>query len=417
MSASSGGEPAMLSHDEIVREWSNKPLSLIVARSVMKLAEDRVAETPQIVVDFETQGLLRRFPDGSLYLTTWDASESFYKQVLQRSGGFAQSTYRSLAAFAPARFLLAYPYKLFDQAEVVGFGVGNSYAVRPAPSEFNLQSLALSICFKRRANDEVRKGYAALVLDWFASVRERGIFGEGPMAHLSSELSFQGLVAQFRVDASLSGQHTLNWFILKALEFAMEVSTLTRITIAEEEYLDKITLGGRVGKVISLALDPNDRRNDDLGQQEPDVEDPVGHVLSNERILPKDCVPLKEPVGKLSLFKRPRDEWDNWKVEVHFTVSPGSAQRKIFREIINAWKTVGEFGAFGADISIILRDCTLMRKKDLHFSRLIWVVRTQKLHFLYCSDYWKASMTPCSQLRQSSLVEARRAEGKCNATN
>src|SRR5437667_346211 len=60
LSASSAGEPVMLSHDEFVREWADKPLSLIVARSVMRLAEDKVAETPQIVADFETQGLLRR---------------------------------------------------------------------------------------------------------------------------------------------------------------------------------------------------------------------------------------------------------------------------------------------------------------------------------------------------------------------
>src|SRR6266853_5454262 len=141
MSASSGGEPVMLSHDEFVREWSDKPLSLIVARSVMRLAEDKVADTAQIVANFETQGLLRRFPDGSVYLTTWDASERFYGQVLQPCGGFVQSTYRSLAAFAPTRFLLAYPYKLSEQAGVVGFGLGNSANVRPAPSEFNLQSL------------------------------------------------------------------------------------------------------------------------------------------------------------------------------------------------------------------------------------------------------------------------------------
>ena len=343
LSASSAGEPVMLSHDEFVREWADKPLSLIVARSVMRLAEDKVAETPQIVADFETQGLLRRFPDGSVYVTPWDVSKRFYGQVLQRCGGFVQCAYRSLAAFAPARFVLAHPYKLFDDAGEKAFAVGNSHAVRPAPSEFNLQSLALSICFKRRANDKVRKEYAALVLEWF----ERGIFGEGPMAHLSSNLDFQGLVAQFRVDASSSGQHTLNWFILKAIDFALEVSTLTRITIAEEEYLDTITLGGGVGKVISLALHPNDRENDDRGEQPPDVDDSVGHVLSNERILPRDCVPLEEAVSKLSVFKRPRDEWDNWKAEVHFTVSPDGVQRKLFREVINAWKTVGEFGGFG----------------------------------------------------------------------
>jgi hypothetical protein len=74
--------------------------------------------------------------------------------------------------------------------------------------------------------------------------------------------------------------------------------------------------------------------------------------LASGRVLPSDCIQLEELHCKLRLFKRPSEEWDRWKVQVYFTASPNPEQRKAFREMMHAWKTVGEFkgvGGYGID--------------------------------------------------------------------
>jgi hypothetical protein len=189
----------------------------------------------------------------------------------------------------------------------------------------------------------MRQRFRNMIIDWSTSVSQCGMFGEGPMALVSPDVEFQGLRAQFRVDGRGSGQHTLNWFILKALDFGIETFPLTRICFADEETIDE-RLGPAVGKLTKLPLEPATAPEGKLSVELPAKPE------SDPPNLPEDCVLQTQSEWALSVYVRPREEWDDWRVTVFFTVQPTSEQKQTFEEIIRAWETMGYFGGFDKPI-------------------------------------------------------------------
>ena len=55
---------------------------------------------------------------------------------------------------------------------------------------------------------------------------------------VSNEVEFRGRVAQFRVNASRSGQDTLNWLLLSVLNFGYAVSQVSNLIFNQEKNLD-----------------------------------------------------------------------------------------------------------------------------------------------------------------------------------
>jgi hypothetical protein len=165
------------------------------------------------------------------------------------------------------------------------------------------------------------------------------MFGEGPISNTSPNVEFQGLRAQFRVDARASGQHTINWFVLKAIQFGIDVAPVSLILFAAEESLDRACPAE--GKAVSVSLERTDAN---FG-----VPKEILHSLDESLTsrLPRDCVPRSDPISKLRLFNRPFEDSEDWRVAVFFTVQPSRQQRKLFRQAIKGWQTVAEFGAFG----------------------------------------------------------------------
>jgi hypothetical protein len=314
---------------------------VIVSRPLLHLVEKHVPELGDIANSYASQGLLDRYPDGSIWLKTADAGQKFYQEVLYRVSGrlIRKCWYRSLGAFGPGRFSLAIPKSYDEQFDPEVFFAGNADVDAPTPGEFRLDSLAITTRFWRRPRQEMQQRFRTMIVDWSVSVSRVGIFGEGPMALASSHVEFQGLRAQFRVSALGSGQHTLNWFILKALEFGIEVFPITRICFADEEMLDK-RLGPAVGKIWTLPFEPAP-----TGQDVVSVELPTAPE-SDAPNLPADCVLRTQSEWALNIYDRPRQDWDDWRLAVYFTVQPTSEQKQTFQEIIRAWETMGYFGGF-----------------------------------------------------------------------
>src|SRR5262245_11707727 len=213
---------------------------LIVARALLKIAKEEVPNLEAIESDFEQEGIVKRFPDASIYLTTRDAGDRFHRMVFKGRPLSSQAVYRSLAPFGPARYVLLYPRRYWDS---LVRPTGGSFACGtnvgpPTANEFKLESLALTVRFKRRPNTEVREQFTRMIMDWLSSVRDHGIFEEGPMIRAQPYVEFQGLRARLRVDARASRQHTLNWFVLNALHFGIERWPITLIFIDAEEILD-----------------------------------------------------------------------------------------------------------------------------------------------------------------------------------
>lgn len=83
-----------------------------------------------------------------------------------------------------------------------------------------IDDLLVTVVFHRRLSKRLRAEFTSLIVRYVDSVRLRGAFGEGPVSLACSEIDYYTRVAQFRIDASRSGQNTINWLILSILAFS-----------------------------------------------------------------------------------------------------------------------------------------------------------------------------------------------------
>jgi hypothetical protein len=306
---------------------------------------------------------LVRYPDGSLFAEGTVRTEEF-SQVLgqERSYGVIAQRhfFRALAPFSEMAYRLDFPKAYYESLMPMPFVVGNFLGNPPTPSEFKLAQLALTTGFLRRPRKAVMERFAVMVHDWYASVREHGLLGDGPIARLWPEVEFDGLRAQFRVDARLAGQHTLNWFFLKALDFGMEVFPICAVAVADEELLEG-WFGPSRGKITAVPIRP--------GKNAPSLAD-AGPAEENAVPvhLPPDCTPYTELASELRLFQRPIFEWDALHVTVYFTVFPTPEEQKEFGKLIEAWGTMGYYGGLGGGGIHCLREMTFSDKAEsAHF--------------------------------------------------
>jgi hypothetical protein len=126
--------------------------------------------------------------------------------------------------------------------------------------------------------------------------------------------------------------------MLRALDFGMNVFPIWKVAIADEERLEG-WFGPSRGK---SALVP-------IGAARGSAAQPIATNLAMEDRVPPDCTPYTEISSELRLFQRPLFEWDALHVSVYFTVFPRSQDQNEFRKLIQAWGTMGYYGALGGD--------------------------------------------------------------------
>ena len=173
------------------------PLSLLVARSILVLLKARPRVMKQIA-DLEVTGDLVRYPDGSLFAEGTARAEEL-NDVLCRYpsyGAIAQRHFfRALGPFPEMVYRLDFPRAYDESLMPEPFVAGNAVAFPPKPSEFQLERLALTAGFRRRPRRAIMERFAAMVHEWYTSVREHGVLGEGPITGLSTDVELQGLGA------------------------------------------------------------------------------------------------------------------------------------------------------------------------------------------------------------------------------
>ncbi len=219
----------------------------------------------------------------------------------------------------------------------------------PRPLESRLERLAITSVFKRRPSRKTMRLYTEMVGDWLASVKLNGIFGEGGITPVQpAEMVFWSNGAQFYVDAQKSGQNTLNWFILKALDFGMEVTAINVVLLDSDEHVES-WLGSMTGKITRLPIDSGTG----AGRQSIRITTEEEVVSSK---LPGDCVPFDGVASQLRFFARPYFEWDALTITVYFGRDPRSEDQDEFRKLIGAWGTIGYYGGLGGKGIALLRD-------------------------------------------------------------
>ncbi len=182
------------------------------------------------------------YPDGTLLIEgggSFDKLRNFIiNQQLLASGGVWDSRgFLSLDPFPCKAYALWYTTDYRESLGELSFSVIFPSLHTYPTKDYRVEDLQITVVFRKRASAQVRKRFAACLSGWFKSVANRGMFGEGPIRSASNELRFRGRLVQFRLDASQSGQDTLNWLLLSVLNFGYEVSAVQRFIFDQETQL------------------------------------------------------------------------------------------------------------------------------------------------------------------------------------
>jgi len=167
--------------------------------------------------------------------------------------------FRSLPPFQPALHIRWHALesteeheKWVDPSGCIQFAPGvmqNDY-----PQSMDLSHLCVTLGFSRRVRPEVQMHLVAAIRDWHASVSEAGMFGEGAVRNVSSEVEFQGRRAQFWLDASETGQRTINWLVLSIVNACYGLIRLSAVIFNDVENLAIYDVEPGDGELIRVPL-------------------------------------------------------------------------------------------------------------------------------------------------------------------
>ncbi len=285
-------------------------------------------------------GLVRRFPDGAIELNYTRLKVGEYHPLvpfispgrIEGAGGFRSlGPFQSTGRLFSIQYLADYQDRLKSE---VGFLAGKGSPVPISPDEFELESLSIHAYFLRRLNQSVRLDFTRAIAEWGNRVAIKGAFDDGPIQLASPGITFSGVHAHFTIDASRSGQDTLNWLTLTILDFGYEVHVVTWVWFGNEIARPGSKRSESVFVGFMEALEPTKAQ----AAQRETVEDfvPPGAV--------PDAFHHSERFAILTLH---HNEWDSFKATIYFAHSPDAQARRELRALINAWNLLGSYGGLG----------------------------------------------------------------------
>lgn len=112
-------------------------------------------------------------------------------------------------------------------------GVRTSRATHGMVEDCELQSLNVYVEFRRSADKGQRYRFVTLVSAWLRGVRNKGLFGEGPVTAITEAIRFGRRAAHFRLDASATGPITILWLVTTLIGFCDPV-VITEISFTRE---------------------------------------------------------------------------------------------------------------------------------------------------------------------------------------
>jgi len=221
----------------------------------------------QKVSGFETQleGLkaaARRsacYPDGTLLL---EGGDTFIKlrnllireQVLASGGVHDSVGFQSIDPLPDQSYALWITEEYDESLGEDGFHVWFPRLYTYPTRDYRLDDFPITVVFKRKPKGPIQTRFASFLAEWFRGVIKQGILGEGPIRSVSREVHFRGAVAQLRVDATDSGQNTLNWLLLAVLNFGYEVSPIRDFIFDQEKRLELFVGAPLEDKIEKIGL-------------------------------------------------------------------------------------------------------------------------------------------------------------------
>lgn len=344
------------------------PFSQIFTPGVLAVIREAGFDVAELCGQSGAPDAMKWYPDGSLQIDGADAVTRFIhrcdavyakraddineeRDPLCSTSVLGDVMYESLAAFPERLYTISIWGDFVRELEGSGIGVSTARAsqrgTRPLP-EWPISDLMVSVAFRKRLSKDHRQQFAVAVRGWLDSVRKRGMFDEGPVRPVADEIAFSRRLAQFRIDASESGQNTINWMLLSLLPLCEA---------------NPITLVYFVMSFLEYRLEPRPHYVL-VGYQ--DVYGPVEHRLSLSDVnRHREATALRDehPATPAAPGDRtPYPGWDSdsflilmsphWipaasKITVQFEQLPHGENQRAFAAVLESWLLLGQNGGFG----------------------------------------------------------------------
>ena|GEM_PF-6077579 len=287
-----------------------------------------------------------RYPDGSLEYDLDPRTQDLWRAWIPRKllpiSISILGCWRSLPPFQPLPDSRSHCFESIEEHEkwldpiaCIQFAPG---ILQPDyPESVDLSGLQVTLILYRRITRDVRTRIIRTICEWHRSVSIQGVFEEGPVRRISSEIEFQGRRAQFSFDASETGQRTLNWLVISILNGLYGVGRLSAFIFDDVDNL--ASYGFDLGEEEIIRLPLNDRQ---------DLIEGGAAVASPESHLPEGLIPLPEIQSSLfSLWQTSTHEWETLQLTVYFEGMPNREQQNDFRKLLGSWLIVAQCGGFG----------------------------------------------------------------------
>jgi hypothetical protein len=290
-------------------------------------------------------GPVRRFPNGAVEIDGAKVGGDELGEAFRSCAATGREiegayVFQTLGPFAPKRYYcIQYPVAYQEKLRTEdSFMVGQGRIRPPAPGEFDLAHLEATVAFRTRVSKAVREAFVGAISTWARTAAERGAFDDGPVSLASPGIEFSGTRARFLLDASLSGQDTLNWLALAILDFGEDVHVVTGVFFGSSaEFLDAM-IGPIRGEPVLVGF-PRDRSPG--ASKRPVPAGPVGYVPPSATSYP-GFESRRFPVLAL-----PVDEWDSFVATIYFGRTLGEEEQEQLAALVDAWLLLGSYGGLG----------------------------------------------------------------------
>jgi hypothetical protein len=330
---------------------------------IADMPDARILKYPNGTIQLEGEGAASTFgAEAGSRVSDHAIRQAHIKDPRRMPVCLASASFASLSPF-PVRYIgLTLWGEFVKQYEGGRLRVQPSTIPQPVDGKVNgpIENLPVTIAVRRRFSKQTRQQFADLVGKFLASVRSEGMFGEGPISRVSEVIDFFPRVAQFRIDASRSGQNTINWLILSLVEFS-SINCVTEIHFTEqlnaqwtlEQYfeLSKDKLVKVPIPEISLSCENVEQKinSADIKELKPCAKEEIHIDEESENEIENHASTPYAAVSSdyFPVLQTPFLVPDDLTITVFFEELPKSGERQPFADSIRSWICLGELGDFG----------------------------------------------------------------------
>ncbi len=353
------------------------PRILIYTPSILAVLHEEGLDLERVSasIALNLDSTVRRYPDGSIQIEGEQSIEAIEQERIRRLEQVSRAFwikhplsgeqilggafYVSLSPFPLTTIDLSFFGEFVRKYETGCVRVRPVLPVsRPTVEENPIDDLHVTVIFLRRLSKDSRRRFADLVSNWLSSVGGAGIFDEGPIRQISSKIDYYPRCARFKIDASRSGQNTINWLIVSILHFNA-VNLVTDVLLVRRNddgrLLDEV-YSQQDPKLIRLPIPIEnsvmrslDTSTGEQSSRSIGIQDEMDKPADSDSHVPLEARSYESQQSELfRILALPDWQLENLETSVYFEEFPAAEERTLFRQSLESWLTLGSLGAFGS---------------------------------------------------------------------